>query len=275
MINDLLCQNSRGIDMDKNIIDMTLENMKFSYSSISSFNTCAYGFYLTYIEYNERVGNFFSDFGSFSHLILEKYFSRELEIMELASYYEEHYAENVVSYPPNYPVGMADKYYNEGLLFFENFSFDRDKYEVLSIEDKVESCHNDIKLVIKPDLILKDKESEDIILYDYKTSNPYKNGKEDKKKMDDYKKQMYLYSYFINHNTDKKINKIKLWFIRSDKMYEFDYIESEAEDVVNWFYSNILNIQLEENYNPCDIIKNKYFCENLCSVKNSCKYVKI
>lgn len=259
--------------MDKNIIDMTLENMKFSYSSVSSFNTCAYGFYLTYIQYEQRSGNFYSDFGSFLHLILQKYFEGELEIMELASYYEEHYEENVKSDAPPYPAGIADRYYADGLRFFEEFDFNKDNYEVVFVEDIIETTHNDIKLVVKPDLVLKDKKTGEYLLLDYKTSNPFsKDGRPDKKKMADYRKQMYLYAYFINHNRDYKISKIRLWFVRVNKFDEFDYVEEDAGDVVNWFFNGILNIKFEEEFPPCDTVKNKFFCQMLCSVSSSCEY---
>jgi hypothetical protein len=259
--------------MDKNIIDMTLENMKFSYSSVSSFNTCAYGFYLSYIQYAERTGNWFSDFGLLMHETLERYFKGELEIMELAGFYEENYPKMVTSDAPPYPAGIADRYYADGLRFFEEFDFNKDDYEVVFVEDIIETTHNDIKLVVKPDLVLKDKKTGEYLLLDYKTSNPFsKDGKPDKKKMADYRKQMYLYAYFINHNRDYKISKIRLWFVRVNKFDEFDYVEEDAGDVVNWFFNGILNIKFEEEFPPCDTTKNKFFCMNLCGVSAFCPY---
>ena len=255
------------------IYNMTLDNMKFSYSSVTSFITCPYMFFLTYIQYEKRSSNFYADFGSFMHLVLEKYFTGELDIMELASYYEEHYDENVKSDVPAYPVGIGDRYKADGMLFFENFDFNKDDYEVVFVEDIIETTHNDIKLVVKPDLVLKDKKTGEYLLLDYKTSNPFsKDGKPDKKKMADYRKQMYLYAYFINHNREYKISKIRLWFVRVNKFDEFDYVEEDAGDVVNWFFNGILNIKFEEEFPPCDTVKNKFFCNCLCSMKAHCNF---
>jgi hypothetical protein len=92
------------------------------------------------------------------------------------------------------------------------------------------------------------------------------------KKIDEYKKQLYLYSYFINNTSETKIDIIKLWFLRLNKWYEFDYNESDAGDVVNWFYYTILDIKSEEEFEPCDTKKNAYFCENICSTKEFCPY---
>lgn len=250
-----------------------LDNMCFSYSSVNSFVTCPHMFLLNYLKNEDRVNNFFSDFGLLIHEILEKYFRNELEIFELSQYYENNYASKVISPPPPYPPNMAESYYKNGLNFLNNFSFDKSEYDVISIENKIKTTYIDSELVIKPDIVLKNKETGIVTLMDYKTSNPMKGKKLDEKKIEEYRKQMYLYSYFINHVTDIKINNIKLWFIRFDKWDEFDYNENDAIKVVNWFYNTINKIKQEENFSPADLIKNKYFCDNICSFRNTCKYV--
>ena len=249
-----------------------LDNMAWSYSSVNSFATCPHMFKLTYIDSVNRKNNFFSEYGLFSHKILENYFKDKLDIMELALYYENDYAKSIISPPPPYPAGMSEKYYNQGLEFFLNFDFDKEKYNIIYIEKKIQAIFNDIKLVAKPDLILKEKDTGKNILLDYKTSVPFIKEIPNMKKIDEYKKQLYLYSYFTNEQLHANIDIIKLWFLRVNKWYEFAYNEDEAADVVNWFYSTILDIKSEEVFPPCDIKKNAYFCDNLCSVKEHCKY---
>jgi len=252
--------------------DMILDNMTWSYSSVSSFTTCPAMFKYTYIDAVKRKNNFFSEYGSFSHKILEDYFRNKLDIMELALYYENNYTKNIVSFAPPYPAGMDEKYYKQGLDFFLDFNFEKDKYDIAYIEKKIEATHNDIKLVVKPDLILKEKDTNKHILIDYKTSTPFIKDKPDMKKINEYKKQLYLYSYFINEHLSEKIDLIKLWFLRLNKWYEFDYNADDAADTVNWFYSTILDIKDEEEFPPCDIVKNAYFCQNICSCHDDCQY---
>ena len=252
--------------------DFILDEMRFSYSSVTNFITCPHQFFLTYIQCENRGKNWYSDFGLLMHETLEKYFKDELDIMELSKYYQDNYSKVVTSEPPPFPKGIADRYYEDGIVFFDNFDFDKDNYEILNIEDKVETTYNNINLVLKPDLVLKEKKTGDVILYDYKTSNPIKSGKWDKKKLEEYHRQMYLYAYFINHTTDIKINKIKLWFVRINKFDEFDYVEKDAEDVVDWLFFKVLDIQFAEEFPPCDIEKNKFFCSQLCSMRSFCKY---
>ena len=53
----------------------------------------------------ERAPNqFFSEWGSYCHNILEDYFLDKLAIYELLPYYKEHYLENIKS--PN-PIGFG------------------------------------------------------------------------------------------------------------------------------------------------------------------------
>jgi serine/threonine protein kinase len=254
--------------------NMILDNMKFSYSSATSFITCPYMFKLTYIEALERGGNWYSDFGTLMHDILEKYFSDKLDIMELASEYQKNFPLMVTSPSPPYPVGIADRYYEDGLEFFETFDFDKSPYDIIHVESMNEVIYRDIKVLYKPDLILFDKTDKKYILFDFKTSNPFKNDKPDMKKMDEYIRQMYLYAYFMNHNpsNDIHIDKIKLWFVRVNKFYDFDYVEKEAEEVIAWFYNTILAIKNEEEFNHCDTTKNKFFCQMLCSVSQHCEF---
>lgn len=251
---------------------MVVENMRFSYSSVTSFITCPYGFKLSYIDYNDRSKNWYSDFGLLMHDVLEKHFKDELDIMELSQYYEEQYSIQVTSPAPPYPVGIAERYYDDGLNFFNNFDFNKSNYEIIHIENSIETTYNGVKLIVKPDIVLKDKTTGDTYLVDYKTSDPFKYPSQGKKKLEEYRKQMYLYAYFINHTTDIKINKIKLWFVRINKFDDFDYVEEEAGNVVNWFYNGVLNIQVEEEFPPCDTKKNKFFCQQLCSVSQFCQY---
>lgn len=251
--------------------DFMLDNMHFSFSSVSTFETCAYSFYLTYIDIKERSSNYFSDYGLFIHNILEKYFKGELEIFELSNYYQEHYSENIVHAPPPFPVGMPEKYFSDGLEFFENFEFNKNEFEILLTEAKVGSSFDNHKIVVKPDLILKEKKTGKIYLYDYKTSVIHKNGKTDKKKLIGYKNQMNLYSYFVEKELGIKIDDIKLWFVRTNTFEEFEYSKEDALLVVKEVFSDNIDKILNENEFKANT-SNDYFCNQLCSVKEFCEF---
>jgi len=100
--------------------DFILDGMRFSYSSVNSYVTCPGCFKLSYIDVEDRIGNAFSDFGNLVHSTLEKYFKGELQIDQLAEYYEDNYEISIINPFPPYPQGMSENYYNAGLEFFEN-----------------------------------------------------------------------------------------------------------------------------------------------------------
>ena len=249
----------------------TLDVMKYSFSSVSSFETCPYGFKLTYLDAVPRESNFFSVFGSYCHDILEKFFRGELEVWDLADYYEENYTKFMTIPPPPYPAGMGSQYFDDGLFFFENFEFDKDKYEILLIEDKIELKHKDFSLVIKPDLILKNKETGKLVLLDYKTSK-LKGNKYDDKKMEDYKRQFYLYVFFYWIAKGIEIDKIFVWFIRNNQFKEIPIDRFKMQETIEWFENGITKIKNEMEWKANTDKSNNYFCSFLCSVKNSCIY---
>jgi PD-(D/E)XK nuclease superfamily len=253
--------------------DFVIDGITFSYSSISTFKNCKYAWKLTYIDYKSRLANWYADFGLVSHSTLEGYFKDKLEIWDLPSYFTEHFNSDIKSAVPPYPKNIAEKYFEQSLQFFNDFDFDKSLYEVIFIEDKIEATYKDIKIVVKPDLLLKELGTGKYLLMDYKTADPYgKNVKPDKKKIEDYLHQLYLYSYFIWQVKNIAVDKIRIWFIRVGKMEEFEFDPYKAQEVVEEFFNEIENIKKEEKFEANN--KNTFFCNQLCSVSEWCEYKK-
>lgn len=257
-------------NMTNRLKDLIIGKMKFSYSSVSSFNTCKYGFYLTYIDNEERESNFFAEYGSFCHEILEKYWKRELKQDDLQYYYIENYYKNVVTQPPVFPRGMALNFYNSGLEFFTNIDMNIDDYDVLLLEDKIISEIGGVNLIVKPDLVVRNKKSGKVYLLDYKTSKPMRKEKWDKKKLAEYEKQLQLYAHFITEKTGIKIDKILLLFIRLGKTHTFAISQEKTQEVLDWFVNTVQAIKIENDFiaDP----SSKFFCSQLCSVRSACPF---
>lgn len=250
-----------------------LQNQRFSYSSVSLFDTCPYAFKLTYIDKVERSPNFYSDFGLLVHHVLSLHWSEEKDIWELSQTYKQEYNNFVQSPLPPYQSYLGDRYYDYGLDFFNSFDLNRDEYNVLINEDTIETEIGDIKLVVKPDLVIQHKETGDIILLDYKTSSVIdKKGKVDEKKLDGYKKQLILYGYFLAKVKSIKVNKIRLLMIRDSSFIEIDFDKKAIDDVLGWFKDTIENIREETEWEPNN--SNTYFCNVLCGARNRCSYRK-
>jgi len=260
--------------MDNNA-KFILGGKTWSYSSVSSYETCPYGFRLSYIAMEERQGNFFSDFGLFIHKILELYFTNELELDDLLDYYEENYYDSMYYNAPRYPANMAENYRSAGRKYFENFKFDKTLYDIVAVEDTIFSTHNGIKLVTKPDLILKEKSTGKYSLVDFKTARLKPNGKQRDTQIAQYMRQFLLYCYFFWVEKDIQINNIEIWFIRNNQIIIKDIDPMQVAETMEWFTGTIDNILNEENWDPNLSKKNKYFCSEICSFRNCCQYNNI
>ena len=253
--------------------DFILNGFKYSHSSVTTYETCNYAFYLTYIQAEERKKNFYSQYGIFSHRILEKFFKNELAVYDLAPYYRENYDKYITLEPPSYKKNNASQeYYDKGLYYFENFSFDKSLYEIILIEENINFSLQNIKVVVKPDLVLFEKEASKYILTDFKTANAYKNGKLDKVKMKGYMKQFNLYAYGIWIAKELPIDEIDVWFITCGKTERVKMDAMYVQEVMDWFYNLTEKINQDEEWKP--YIGNQWYCNFLCSVKNSCPFWK-
>lgn len=255
--------------------DFIVDNIRFSYSSTSSFGTCAYGFKMTYIDGMPRENNFYAEYGLLVHDCMEKLFNRELDIYELSEYYRSRYEQVVISEPPPFPAGMYERYRDEGQEFFDNLDFDINKYTVLVVEAKLDFDIDGIPFVAKPDLVLRENETNKISLFDYKTSTPFKKvgGKLtiDKKKMEGYYTQMYLYTYALrNVGSFIPVDEISLWFPRVNHIITIPWNLKDEEAAVRKVASIAKSVLSEEEFkaNP----GNRYFCDNLCSVRKFCEF---
>lgn len=256
--------------------DFILDNITFSYSSTSSFNNCPYGYKLTYIDSVPREDNFYSDFGTLIHDCLEKYFTEKLDAFQLSQYYRENYDLAVKSQPPFGPPGILEKYREQGQAFFDFFVFEKDNYDVVLVEDNIKFEVDGMRLIARPDLVLREKTTGKTILYDYKTATPFwqdkKTGKEksDKKRLEGYNQQMSVYTYALRTVRNLPIDEISLWFVRLNRIVSVPWKKETEDSTISYLKETIEKIKKEEifPYNN----SNPYFCDNLCSVRSFCEF---
>ena len=112
---------------------------RYSYSQLSSFSECPFGYYLKNIEGIPDQSNGFAEQGSLIHDILDKWAKKELKKEDMAREYEKRYANEVVTSFPRMLTskGYAEKTYQQGLEYFENFD-EFPGYTVVSAEEKFE-----------------------------------------------------------------------------------------------------------------------------------------
>ncbi len=254
--------------------DFIVDNIRYSYSSASTFETCPYAFKLTYIDLSlPKKDNFYSQYGTLIHNCNEQYFSGKIEMFELPKCFNDNYDLIVTD---SEPMGNDEKYRMQGEDFFNNFSLDRNDYDILLIEDKIDFDLNSHVAVAKPDLVMREKSSGIIGLYDYKTSSTFRidryTGKEvaDTKKLEGYYRQMFIYTYALRIGKGIPVDTITLWFTRPERMVTIEWDEEKENQAIQWFSNTIDKIK-KENLFPYNN-KNSYFCNNLCGVRNFCEY---
>lgn len=256
--------------------DFIIDGIVFSYSSVSTYDTCPYSFKLNYIDRLPGEGNFYSDYGSLTHEVMEQFFKGNLEPYELSGFYLDKFEEFVVNEPPGFHVDAINKYRDSGLEFFDNFSFDRDAYDVIDIETRIDGNIGGTSCTGRPDLVLRRKTDKKVILYDYKTSAPFwkdrKTGEEkrDIKKIEGYHKQMYLYGFMLREFKNIKVDEITLWFTRANKEVTIKYDKKKEKQVIDWLQKTIDRIKNDEEfkYNNSET----FFCDNICNVREYCEF---
>jgi hypothetical protein len=257
--------------------DFVIENIRFSYSSLTTYSTCPYSFRLTYLDKCERINNFYGQYGTLIHETMYEFFANKLDAFELSGYFNDNYSRVINTFAPSYPPGMEEKYKEAGLEFFNNFSFDKENYDIIINEEKIEFEFDEgIRFVAKPDLVLFNRTTGNFTLVDYKTSAPFKIDKRsdketiDQKKLDGYYKQMYIYTYALRNYKFTPVDKITLWFTRPDRKHTISWNEKDEEKAIKWLHKEVGKIRKDEEflYNN----SNAYFCNQLCGVRESCEF---
>ena len=253
-----------------------IDTMDWSFSRLNSYYNCPYEFKLHYIECCKSESGFFSEYGSLMHSILEKYAKGELSIFDLNQYYEEHFNEVIVhDAPPNNYVDIRQSYFEKGLEYLDNIDLDFSQYEILGVEKKIEFELFNKHFIGFIDLLLKDKNTEDIIIVDHKSASikMLKNGsvsKSDKKHFLDFQRQLALYSIPVFKEYGK-VSKLR-WNMFKDRTWiEIPWSRDIVDEAVKWAGDTIELIENEKDWLPNT--SNSYYCRYLCGQRNSaCEY---
>lgn len=251
-----------------------ISTMEWSYSRLISYNQCPYGFYLKYVECNEGESNFYAQYGSFVHKILEKYAKGELTL-GLTDYYEEnYYSEVTCPAPPNKFADIGQTYHDKGLDFLENIDLELDEYKILGVEKKVKFKIGKYDMIGYVDLLLKDKDGN-LTIVDHKSGSIKitKTGllsKTSEEHFKSYKRQLYLYSIAIINEFGVKPKYLK-WNLFKDRKYiQIEFDDKGFEETKEWAVKTIKAIENDENFYPNP---SAYFCQNICDMRNcACEY---
>lgn len=253
-----------------------IDTMVWSFSRLSSYHQCPYGFYLKYIECNQGEPNFFGQYGSLIHTILEKYEKEELSLFEISQYYEENFDRAVTcDAPKNKYVDIRQSYYEKGLEYLDNIDLMLDKYEILGVEKEVTFNIGGYEMIGYIDLLLRDKETQEITVLDHKSGSIKfkKNGEVSKTEYEHvlgFKRQLYLYSIAVIEEYKVKPRYLQWNLFKDRKWLTIDFKDEEFEDAKKWAEDTVKAIEKETAWLPSP---SQYFCYNICDMRNcACEY---
>ncbi len=239
----------------------------YSFSKLSSYHTCKYGYDLTYHQHLKGIDNCFALYGTLVHSIMERYAKGEISLWDLPKIYKLEFDEAVnMPFPASvFCKDMRNLYYQQGLDFLSSF-LGYDDFKILGVEDEFEMQIDDWIFTGIMDLVYEDKDGH-LILLDYKSKSRFKNKEEQHK----YARQLYLYCQYVKKKWGKYPDSLIFWTFRKQKQVIIPFNEDDLIEALAWAKYTVKQIR-ECNSFPatCD----DFYCNNLCNHRRYCKEKK-
>ncbi len=253
-----------------------ISDMVWSYSRIGCYTSCPYQFLLGYISKEKKQDTFFADFGSLIHTEMERYLNGVIPVEALTTDYILHFKEAIKGKPPTQK--MYKKYFQSGIDYLKDPQFPFQLENILWVEEKLEFALDDIPFVGIVDCLIEDPD-HGLILLDHKSRQLKARSPRRKKpptksdlELDDYLRQLYLYSYAVKDKLGKFPDRLAFNCFRNDpgkRIIVEPFREEKAEEVRQWAIDTVHEIIANEDWSP-----NMQFwqCNHLCSYNQSCEY---
>lgn len=259
--------------------EKALTDKLWSFTSINTYYECPFCFKLKYIDNVTQKQNAFSEWGLLCHKILEGYYKDDYSMFELEDRYLFNYPIYMKSrFPYNAYSDLSRMYFESGREYFSEFYDEFMDYNIVGIEQEINTNIGKYSLVGYIDLILE-KEGNYIIC-DHKSKSKFKSTVE----LKHYLHQLYLYSKYIYEHYSKypkalvfnmfrAKDMVCVNFDKEDYLKSLSWAETTIEQAINDdnYYDKIFLNCLREGRDLEEYMKTDYFCNNICSVRESCK----
>lgn len=262
--------------------DSRLTAMTWSFSRINSYQTCPKLFKLQYIDKVSTVENAFAQWGSLCHSIFERYLKGECGLYDMASIYQDEYDQSVTEpFPPNKYVDLNKSYHDRGLEVFNNYSGLPEHLEFVASEQRIQTTICNEPFVGYIDVLLRDSETGDYIVQDFKSKKTFKNAKE----RSHYAIQLYLYSYYVKEEYGVFPSLLRFDMFRSGELVDIPFSTNTYSQALQWFVDSISairrdrefkdKVQISQEKNGAKVPKDgapDFFCAHLCGCRTHCIY---
>lgn len=218
-----------------------------SYSQFSTYFTCSFKWYRDYILKEKTFeDNLIMSFGTAIHETVQLYLKTlyyktdaDAERINMVKYFTWAFNRQIkLKNIPHTPVELAE-FIEDGVNILTEFKapenrllhFPRDKWELLGIEDELNSAiRNNVNLTGFIDIVLRERSTGNIRIIDIKTSN---NGWTNYAKEDFTKtSQLVLYKALYSREHNIPLNKINVeFFILKRKLYDETKVRYEQSRI--------------------------------------------
>ncbi len=219
-------------------------------------------FKLQYIDKVPLEQNAYAEYGTHCHSVLERWAKGELMSFELADVYTAEYDQAVKHYFSPFPRGLAGKYYDEGLAYFDGFDGFGDQ-EILSVEDKFEIDIRGNRFVGIADLILRDRNTGAISVIDHKS----KSMNSLKKALFENTRQLYTYAAYVKERFGVFPDLLRFNMFRYGVFIDEPFSMERYNETMDWIERTIEGIRAEKDW---QVSSSGYFCKFICSVRDHC-----
>ena len=244
----------------------------YSYTQLTSFAECPYGFFLERIERDadgnklSQEPNGFAEHGTLIHDILDKWAKGELPIEALALEYDLRFNDEVITPFPRIMKNYRDKAYELGYNYFASFDGFKD-WDIIGSEIKFETKIAGRRFIGVIDMLARDKETGELIVLDHK-SKSLRSFKQTENEM--YRQQL-LYSKWVYEQYGVYPNVLAFnLFKENGKIMRRQFDKKQYEEAIAWAEDIIHRIESAEMMDYLETKEQDFFCEEICSMRKHC-----
>ena len=252
--------------MKKEEYQKLVSEMTWSFSRLNY--SCEFCWLQNYILKNRHLSknNCFAEYGIILHEMAEDYVEGNLFDWQLKDIFKKRFNNEVSTFPPNKYVNLAEDYFNQGLDYLDlEFDF-LDRYDIIGVEDKVETTLNNGKPFIGYiDLILKDDDG--YIVFDWKSKKKFKSIRE----RDEYARQLYMYSRHVKEKYGEFPKKLMFYHFRTQKITEIKFDIDSYNEAFEWAENQIDKLMDMEEFKVTD---SYFFGKHLCNYRDMGEHQK-
>lgn len=243
-----------------------IEDMRWSYSRITSFENCPQQFFLRYLMGEMEDERYYSSFGTLVHSILEEFYKGELRKDQLVTTFLTRYPFSVRGARP--AASTVSKYIESTVNYLK--SFEPFLYNMVAVEKRVDFSiggHNFVGFV---DYV--GEKNDEIVIVDNKSRDlsPRKPGKRTKndEALDEIYRQMYLYSIPVEEEYGKPPKELAINAYRVGRFIVEPFDKAKQDEAKAWAVSKIEEIENAEDFDG----KPEWFrCNWICGFTDRCE----